>query len=314
MQTSEQLLDDFLQYKRACGYKYISESTILKSFGAWWKASTYATDALSKEILEEWAVPGVREGRKSLANRVGVLREFARYLNQRGIEAPMLKGIRNSRNKKFIPYVFSKEEMANILRTVDTLQAAPNSRYNAHVVYPVLFRMLYGCGLRISEALNLTIAQVDTEKGQLLIEVAKYDKPRIIPMSKSLTAVCAEYKSRYLAGKNSSSNFFQNKDETKRSREAAGRFFNKVLYKAGIAYSGRGKGPYIHNLRHTFACHAFEQMRTNGIDMYASLPLLSTYLGHESIEATERYLRLYQELFTKVATPSIDQPWKSHDG
>ncbi len=172
--------------------------------------------------------------------------------------------------------------------------------YNSNEVYPILFRILYGCGLRISEALNLKIKNVDTITGKIYIDVAKYDKQRVVMMSESLKEICHQYKMKYLSLKDNNTTFFQHKDGSIRSSCQVNNFFKQILWRAQIPYFGRGKGPYLHNLRHTFACHSFYQMHSNGIDMGVGISLLSTYLGHESIQATERYLTLAQALFPKL--------------
>jgi integrase len=71
----------------------------------------------------------------------------------------------------------------------------------------------------------------------------------------------------------------------------------KILGEAGIQYLGGGKGPRVHDWRHTFAVNSFKQMIDNKIDMYVSLPILSVYLGHKTIMATERYLRLTVSMY-----------------
>lgn len=74
-----------------------------------------------------------------------------------------------------------------------------------------------------------------------------------------------------------------------------------LLKRADIPYIGGGHGPRIHDWRHTFAVKSFKQMIDQGLDMYVALPVLSTYLGHKSIYATERYIRLTMELYPYIA-------------
>ena len=293
----KKLLDDFLQFKRSCGYKYISEETTLKAFYLYTQNNKKSSLGLTKYYLEKWSLLGINESRKSLANRVSIVRLFSIYLNTLGYKIHVLITVKNSRNKSFIPYVFSKNEILQIFNILDNLPNSVHNRYNSNEVYPVLFRMLYGCGLRISAALNLKIKNVDTLSGKISIDVAKYDKQRIVMMSDSLKNICHSYKIEHLSFKDENSTFFQHNDGTMRKKIQSSIFFKQILYKANIPYYGRGKGPYLHNLRHTFACHSFYQMYQNGIDMNVGLSVLSTYLGHSSIEDTQRYLRLTQEVF-----------------
>ncbi len=87
-----------------------------------------------------------------------------------------------------------------------------------------------------------------------------------------------------------------------------GRMSGDVLYevhrlflqKAGIPYLGGGKGPRIHDWRHSMAVYSFKQMIDAGMDMYVALPVLSTYLGHKTIFATERYVRLTMGIYPYI--------------
>ena len=296
----KKLLDEFLNFKRSCGYKYISEETTLKAFYNYIQDNPKSKLGLTKKFMETWAILDIKECRKSLANRVSVLKEFTLYLNTIGYKTHILKSIKNSRNKNFIPYIFSRNEIEKIFNTVDNLPNSLHNRYNSHEVYPVLFRVLYGCGLRISETLHIKIKNIDTLTGKIIIDVAKYDKQRIVVMSESLRDICHKYKMKYLLGKEINTTFFQHKNGSIRSKNQVNNFFKQILYKVNIPYLGRGKGPYLHNLRHTFACHSFYQMHSNGIDMNVGISLLCAYLGHENISSTERYLHLAKDLFPQL--------------
>jgi integrase len=77
-------------------------------------------------------------------------------------------------------------------------------------------------------------------------------------------------------------------------------WFRKFIAQAGVQHYGRGKGPRVHDFRHTFAVHSLRQMEENGLDLYAALPILSAYLGHSHISATERYLRMTSQVYPHI--------------
>lgn len=77
-------------------------------------------------------------------------------------------------------------------------------------------------------------------------------------------------------------------------------WFRKVLRKADIPHRGQGQGPRLHDLRHAFSVHSFVAMAESGLDLYYSLPLLSEYLGHQSLEATDKYVRLTSDMYPKL--------------
>ena len=76
--------------------------------------------------------------------------------------------------------------------------------------------------------------------------------------------------------------------------------FSVYLKVVGISHGGKGQGPRLHDLRHTFAVHVLQKWVTGGNDLTAMLPMLSTYMGHKSVSATSRYLRLTAEVYTEL--------------
>ena len=166
---------------------------------------------------------------------------------------------------------------------------------------PALIRLLYSTGLRISEALALRDQDVNLEESYLLVNDSKNGKQRIIPISASLVVVCEEY-IKYRAmlpyRKTESGYFFVNGNGDKCGGSVR-QWFKKCLDKAGIPYRGR-KDPRIHDLRHTFAVTSLANMVEAGIDIYAALLVLSGYLGHQSLEATNHYVRLTSAMFPQL--------------
>ena len=171
---------------------------------------------------------------------------------------------------------------------------------NAYIIIlPSLFRMLYSTGIRINEALSLQEEDVNLENNYLVIKDSKNGKERLISISESLSAVCKEYV-RYrdrMPLQRTNTYFFISLNGSKCKSGVAYEWFRKILSSAGISYKGDHQGPRIHDLRHTFAVHSLAAMAENGIDLYCALPYLSTYLGHQSIRATNGYVRLTAEMY-----------------
>ena len=78
------------------------------------------------------------------------------------------------------------------------------------------------------------------------------------------------------------------------------RWFRLILHHAGISWTGNHHGPRIHDLRHSFSVYAMEKMTREGADMYHSMPILSTYLGHKAPQSTEHYVRLCKAMFPEL--------------
>jgi integrase len=235
---------------------------------------------------------------KSHANRCSDIRQFTTFLNLNGFEAHvpvMPKKVQSS----FKPYIFTHDEMSRIFNAADSLK--PHSRYNCAEVYPVLFRMLYGCGLRISEALNLRMRDVDSRAGVLTIKSSKFNKSRLVAMSPSLAEVCSKLSDTIHVFADDDDFFFKNRDGSRRSHKTVADRFRELLWASDIPYRGKGYGPRLHDVRHSFCCHTLRKMSDSGIDMYCSLPVLSTFIGHSSITATEQYIRLTEEFYPDIA-------------
>ncbi len=293
------LVAQFLSYKRAQGYKYKANEESLNRFIKFLVAFGLTECRLSKELVEAYAIKRPDEAPKNHANRVSDFRQFVIYLNELGYEAyiPTVSKV-SKRSSSFVPYIFTHDEISRIFQVVDRLK--PNSRYNSAIVYPVLIRMLYGCGLRISEALDLRVGDVDLVNGVLTIKKSKFDKDRLIPMSESLNSICKRFLKQM--HKNSAENdyFFKNRNGSRRSKNTVYHRFREILWSSGISYGGKGKGPRLHDMRHVFCCHSLKEISDKGIDLYCALPVLSTYLGHSSVTATEKYLRLTEELYPDI--------------
>ena len=163
--------------------------------------------------------------------------------------------------------------------------------------------MLYGCGLRLDEALTLRLKDVDLIKGILHIFNAKGSKDRIVPMDHSLTDICRNYCKLLHRNSEDSAYFFESHNHKRFSQVWAGRWFGIALKMAEIALPDRTKfsrGICPHCLRHTFAVDSFRQMERKGWDLYESAPFLSTYMGHYDLYGTEKYLRMTSEMHADV--------------
>jgi len=94
--------------------------------------------------------------------------------------------------------------------------------------------------------------------------------------------------------------FFRAPDDGSYGTRSIYSVFRDILWAAGISHGGRGKGPRVHDFRHTFAVHSLEKMVKEGRELSSALPRLSAYLGHTNLAATEKYLRLTAELYPEI--------------
>ena len=76
--------------------------------------------------------------------------------------------------------------------------------------------------------------------------------------------------------------------------------FRKFLWRAGISQGGRGYGPRVHDFRHVYAVHCLKKWVEQEKDLTAYLPVLKTYMGHDSFQDTAYYLRLTADVFPNI--------------
>ncbi len=298
-----ELLIQFIRMKQSLGFQYTTEAAILKRFSRFTLAYRVTNPILTKELVDAWLQKRPQEKEVTWEHRINTLRQFVRYLNDLGYSAYMPYRKRKILRNVYVPYIFTDEELQRFFHACDQIPPHPLSQKCQ--VFPALFRVLYGCGLRISEALALQMKDVDLAAGVLTIRRAKFDKDRLIPMSSSLTAYLATYVKTVHALSGSGSYLFLKKDGTRPRADTVYKNFRTILWKSGISHGGPGRGPRLHDLRHSFATHALRHMVQQGMDLYCALPILSTYLGHASVAATERYVRLtadqYPDLLTTIS-------------
>ena len=297
LELLKSLSRSFLIQKRALGFKYVSIEGTLNRLLRFVEFNGLEAPYLTQDLISDFCLPKIGEAPKTHANRCSDIRQFAKFLNMNEFEAYVPATPLKTRSS-FTPYIFTHDEIGRIMSAADSIKS--HKRYNCAEVYPILFRVLYGCGLRISEALNLKVCDVDMKQGVLTIRNSKFNKSRLVVMSASLTEACTALMSKIHLLTNDDDYFFKNRDGSQRNKGTVSDRFRELLWESNIPYRGKGYGPRLHDLRHSFCCHALKQMSQSGIDMYCSLPVLSTFIGHSSIKATERYLRLTEEFYPDI--------------
>jgi integrase len=293
------LADDFLAFKRAQGYKYYSEAKVLRRFCRFAEKYPLEKPMLTKELITDWTSPREGEAKKSRMHRIVCINQFGKYLKQVDCEVYAVPPQSRWDSNSFTPYIFTHEEISKLFESSDNIRPIPQSR-RIHKEMPVLIRLLYGCGLRVSEAVSLRCRDVNLEDGILTLREAKNGRDRLIPLSQSLTERFREYRNNVIPWALDDDFFFMAPDRTILSPNTVYGRFRRILWDGGIPYNGKGNGPRLHDLRHTFAVHTLQKWVENGEDLTAMLPILSVFMGHKSFGATSRYLRLTAEVYPDV--------------
>jgi len=146
----------------------------------------------------------------------------------------------------FDPYIFRHHEIKKIVEAADRIAPEINA-YMRHLIMPEVFRMLYCCGMRVSEVLHLRFSDVDLSAGILTVRRGKFDKDRLVPLATSLTARLRKYASA-LGERGAKAIFFPAPDGGPYSKRTVYGIFRRLLRDSGIPHGGKGKGPRLHDL------------------------------------------------------------------
>lgn len=293
-------LQDFIEEKRSLGYRYKEEERLAHTFDQV-SLGFDCSEGLSTELARAFTEYQPNWQATTQKRRISFIQNFGEYLLRHDISAfrPGYSELKNMQ-PAFKPYIFSHEEIDRLFSMADRIR--PNCR-NSHIFYPVLFRVLYGTGIRISEALALTVEDVDLKKQTLRIMNPKNHKDRILPISDSVTEYCKWYQKKIHPLYHKDDLFFMsNRGTGSYYRNNVQIFFSRMVADAGIPTRGyKGGGPHLHCLRHTFCVHSLEKMIRDEVPHGVALQLLCSYMGHQSLSATGRYLQLTAEAFPNLA-------------
>mgnify|MGYP002408159655 CR=1 FL=1 len=285
----------FFEEKYRLGYKYRGIDAQLMSFDKF-LLDKDCKDSLSKELVMKWVERQPHQKAETVRCNIRTMRVFADFLNRNGI--PSYRVPKDSEPRKihdFTPYIFTYNEIEKILAVFDGI------RYNKispkrYLVFPLLIRVLAFCGLRVSEALNLKVKDIDFENGYFTLYDTKNCQDRIIPLDHNLQQRFDEYRDK-MNFKFGEEHFFPAPDGGIYSICTIELAFRDAMFAVGIPYRGRGKGPRLHDLRHTFAVHSLQKLTQDTRPSGAALPILMTYIGHKSVDATSRYIHLSAESY-----------------
>jgi integrase len=236
--------------KRAVGFKYVAEERVLTRFAAFCNSEFGELGAPTQASVEAWIAAAGRRGVRpaTVQSLVAPLRELARWLGRRGIPAYVLPTGTLPRPARYIPHIFTDAELTALFSRTDRCHYDSQVPLR-HLVMPVLFRTIYACGLRASEARLLRVGDVDTGAGILRIRDAKGGKDRQLPVSEPLRVRLADYHAR-VGGRRSGEWFFPGRAGQSLTLGNIEKNFRRFLWQARISHGGRGHGPRVHDLRH----------------------------------------------------------------
>ena len=270
-----------------------NDFVILKSFDSYLSQINYDGGFISEAIILEW----VRELRSRLSN--GRLMQYEKTINKflrfaKVFEIKCQMPEITKATDEYQPYIYSLEELERLCAASDNISYKWNTHPWLEAEIPMLTRIFIGCGTRITEMLTTLMKDYDMENGVFTMRNTKGNIERFVPVAKSLHTIINKYCiAMGLVGKPDAYMFPGKTFNDPLNRRVYLGQFKKMLKKAGIkvvrTLHEHGPSPYC--IRHTFACFAVKHLENIGLHVDNIYPYLSTYMGHQDLYGTEKYLK-----------------------
>jgi integrase/recombinase XerD len=287
----------FILLKRSVGNKYEAEVGVLKRFDRYLTHNYPAITGLPKESVTGWCTKQPHEKPANQCSRSSIIRQFAKYLDSTGLRAYILPENAYPSGPQYVPHIYTHDELVRFFAETDKCHFCVSCP-SRHLVMPVFFRLVFECGLRCSEARNLLVGDVDLEKGYLTIREAKNRNRRLVMVSASMLKRLSTYANAVHPFPEENAIFFPGSPGRPMTLGNVYKNFRRFLWRAGISHMG--DGPRVHDFRHTFAVYRLKAWSEQGKDLMAMLPVLKTYMGHDSFNETAYYLRMTADVFLDI--------------
>lgn len=290
-------LDHYLGVRRSLGYDLQTSERVLRRFVRF--ADSEAAGRIDTALFLRWDASLPAAGTATRAARLTMVRLFARWLSSIDpVHEPPPRGLLPDRSHRTRPYIYSEAEIAAIIAAAAELPSIYGMRGRSCSTFLGLIAVT---GLRISEALALDPQDLDLPSGVLRVRRGKLGKERLLPLHPSVMAQLIRYaaeRDRLLGSKAGA--YFVNCDGRRATEWWARYNFAHVCQRIGLRnpqpYNRYGRGPRIHDLRHTFAVRTMINWYRRGMDPAREMIRLTTWLGHAKPENTYWYIEAVPEL------------------
>jgi integrase len=294
-------VDDYLAERRRLGFQLRSLDTLLADF-AKFVADRHHHGPLTVELMADW----VRKGKEGLGTpetwfrRMAVLRRFIRYLQQFEPQTEMPEAsIFGPEPGRVAPHIYREEEIVELMAAARQIGPCGSLR---PATFETLFGLMASTGLRVSEAIHLSDADVDLRHGMLFVRQTKFAKSRQLPLHPSTVEALARYRRQRKRHVQTTADtpFFIGSRGRQLGQPLGDRQVHRIFnaLRDSLEWVNRGAhaAPRLHDLRHTFAVRRLMRWHSEGADVDQMMLALSTYLGHTKISHTYWYLSAVPEL------------------
>ena len=285
-------MNEYITIQKSSGFRFKQQEKDFQSFDHYFFYSGYQGNRVTKEMIDNFIyIKGVSPS--TYRRKEILLHDFCVYLKNLGFHTyiPAIKT--DVKYDRYIPHIYTGDELKRFFNAIDNY---PDNKYPVRrLVDLVLFRVLYGTGIRISEALDLKVSNFDVDTSSLIILHSKNNRSRVVPLHPTLAKQMNDYIVEFHSKNNLDTPLFPSIHMTRLSSTAVYERFKNHLLMADIPRTGNG--PRIHDFRHGFAVENLRRWTVEGKDLLNLIPYLSTYLGHVDYKSTQYYLRLTAEIY-----------------
>jgi integrase len=308
MTTLREAVRDYMTLRRSLGFKLRETGTLLLAFVAFMER--HRASYITPQLALSWAQQPLTVQPAEWARRLSIVCTFARHRSATDPRTQIPpEGLLPYRPKRARPYLYAAKEIRDLLHAALALPCRNGLR---PWTYHCLLGLLSVTGLRIGEARNLKIQDVDLKMGVLTVRGAKFGKSRLIPIHLSTRRELAGYlarRDRQWAARPVSPYVFLSNWGNQLDGGEIHRTFYALSRQIGLRGPTDRHGPRLHDLRHRFAVLTLLRWYRSGEDAERRLPLLSAYLGHVHVEDTFWYLSAWPELM-REAMFRLERCWK----
>ncbi len=284
--------------RKAMGFTIGNDQCYVSSFIEFCESTFPDADQIMPEMIDAWLCSYNFKTHKTQANAVSLLRTFCRFLSSYGVKGFIPDDDYTVKTPKYHPYIFNDAELIALFNAFDSIQPHPYGP-NREYIFPVLFRMMYCCGMRPTEPLRLRPEDVNLSTGEIFIRQSKNNRDRRIVMSDDMKKLCQTYNE--IVGKREW--FFQKWNGGPFTDNWARNQMARCWKCTGLIKRQRLR-PY--DLRHNFATRCLINWIDKGEDIMALLPYLSSYMGHTKFTHTLYYVHLLPDRLIKSANIDWD--------
>ena len=280
----------YCDWRKSLGFSNDHETHLLK-FDAYCNGFHPCASSLTASLVTGWIKYAIKSNQRCIMHKCAAIRSFAKYL---GGDAYVLKEKYICYKRNFNPYIFTDEELKRLFAAADVVEKRGDPFFAETAGY--IFRLIYTCGLRPQEARKLRFMDIDFQTGEIFISKSKQSKDRIVVAAPDVTEMLSHYRNRRSIFCRNNDIFFIHTNGASITNEQLIDLFQKCWKEANPNLDSKllpRVRPY--DLRHRFASAVLQKWIDEGKNLYAMLPYLRAYMGHEEFRDTLYYVHILPE-------------------